>query len=377
MLEAMPFQNPLLPDCFLTWTEPPDENGEEQYHIVSWRRFLTLKGHSFREFSREVVPRLNGRTGFDRICEEVADIFDRKDLEAALDMLGEQGIVVEGEPDEAKLPVRLNPQLAWLGETAPEGRAAQRRLTAARVVLFGAGGPGASAARSLAAAGIGRLLVVDSSEVLDADPYFSACYRVADVGRPRAEVLAAALAPLAPDCEIRADTVRPDSPAAIAATIEGASYVLCCLDSGELNLALKLNRACRDLGMRWLAGGMEGLDLVVGPGFSGDDSAPCYMCWRMREVACAANPEARFALERHLDRQRRDLSGRRENLTVGADIVGGLMAAEVLSVLTGAGQPVLDGRFLVVELPGLRQDKHTVLRKPGCPVCGQSSGHAS
>jgi molybdopterin-synthase adenylyltransferase len=146
--------------------------------------------------------------------------------------------------------------------------------------------------------------------------------------------------------------------------------VLCCLESGELNLALKLNRACRNRGQRWIAGSLEGVELVVGPGFSGAEDAPCYMCWRMREVAGAANSEARFALERRLDRLREDLSGRRENLAAGADIVGGMLAAEAICLLTGAGEPSLDGRIVVIELTGLRQSKHTILRKPGCPVCG-------
>lgn len=366
----MPFQNPHLPDHFLTWTEPPDDSGDEVFRVVSWRRAVTLKGHSFREFSREVVPLLDGRRSLDTICEAVADTFARPDLVAALEMLGGQGIVHEAGPAAEDHPARLLPQLGWLAETAPEGRAAQRHLSQARLVLFGAGGPGPALARNLVAAGIGQLLVVDPAEVGPADAYFSPLYRPADQGRNRAEVLAAALAPLAPEVVVTAETRRPDDSAAIAALLEGATMALCCLEAAELNLTLKLNRACRDLGLRWLAGSLEGMDLVVGPGFSGEPDAPCYMCWRMREVACAGNPQARFALERHLDRLKRDLSGRRENLSPGADIVGGMMAAEVLAVLTGAGQPMLDGRLLVVELPGLRQDKHSVLRKPGCPVCG-------
>ena len=40
---------------------------------------------------------------------------------------------------------------------------------------------------------------------------------------------------------------------------------LCCLESADLNLALKLDRACRDMGLRWLAGslGLLGPVLVV------------------------------------------------------------------------------------------------------------------
>jgi adenylyltransferase/sulfurtransferase len=366
----MPLHKPLLPDCFLTWTEPPDDHGDEVFRIVSWRRSLTLKGHSFREFDREVVPLLDGRHDLDTIAEAVSDLFDRPDLEAALGMLEAQGIVVDVAGGEAEPPARLSPQLAWLGEVAPEGREAQRRLTGASVALFGAGGPGAAAARALAAAGLGRLMLVDPAQVGPSDPYFSALYRAEDMGRPRAEVLAAGLAAVAPDMVVAAHAERPADVAAIAALIEPADMVLCCLESGELNLALKLNRACRAAAKRWIAGSLEGTELVIGPGFPGTEDAACYMCWRMREVAAAANPESRFALERRLDRLQSDLSHRRENLAPGADIVGGMLAAEAISLLTGAGEPSLDSRFLVIQLPGLRQSKHSVLRKPGCPVCG-------
>ncbi len=370
----MPFQNPLLPDCFLTWTEPPDESGDELFRIVSWRRSLTLKGHSFREFSRLVVPLLDGKKGMDEICASVSDQFDPPDLEAAVEMLGAQGIVVENVGSEADLPDRLHPQLAWLGEAAPEGRAAQRHLTGAFVVLFGAGGPGACAGRVLAASGVGRLLIVDPAEVGPADPYFSPLLRSTDRGRSRAEVLAASIADGSPEVKIAAHRLRPETVADVSALIDGADLVLCCLDSGELNLTLKLNRACRERGMRWLAGSMEGTELVIGPGFSGSTDGPCYMCWRMREVACATNPQARFALEKRLDKLRQDLSGRRENLAGSADIVGAMLASEAISVLSGAGAPSLDGRFLVMEIPGLRQEKHNVLRKPGCPICGLDEG---
>jgi molybdopterin-synthase adenylyltransferase len=368
----MPLRKPLLPDCFLTWTEPPDDRGDEVFRIVSWRRSLTLKGHSFREFDREVVPLLDGRHDIDTIAEEVSDLFDRPDLEAALAMLEAQGIVTDGAASDADPPAHLSPQLAWLGEAAPEGRQAQGRLTAATVAVFGAFGPGAAAARALAAAGLGRLIIVDPGRVGPSDPYFSPLYRAEDAGRPRAEALAESLAALAPETGIAAHPERPADAAAIGALIETADLVLCCLESGELNLALKLNRACREARKRWIAGSLEGTELVVGPGFPGTADSACYMCWRMREVAGAANPESRFALERRLDRLQADLSHRRENLAPGADIVGGMLAAEAISLLTGSAEPSLDERLLVVQLPGLRQSKHSVLRKPGCPVCGST-----
>jgi adenylyltransferase/sulfurtransferase len=225
-------------------------------------------------------------------------------------------------------------------------------------------------ARSLVAAGIGRLTIVDPANVQPTDPYFSGLYQPGDVGQNRADVLATALAKNENQTTLATHVTRPLDADAIKPLIAGASLTLCCLDSGEMNLALKLNIACHVLGVNWIAASLEGTELVVGPGFFQTDDGPCYLCWRMREVAGAANPQNRYALEGRLGQLQSDLSGRRENLAVSADIVGGMLSAEALTWLTGTSTPNLDGRFVVIGLPGLRMEKHMVLRKPGCPVCG-------
>ena len=367
----MRFDRPLLPSCFLTWVEPPDEAGDEKLRIVSRRRSLTLKGHSFREFSRSVLPLLDGQLRVEEICEATRDLFDRADLEVALATLGEQGVVVEGDgAGLAEAPPRLAPQINYLGEMTAEGRSAQLRLSAARVAVFGMGGAGAEVARALASAGVGRLLLVDPQAVGPADPYFSLLFEAADIGRNRAEVIASRLRALAPEVVVNAIAHRPTDAEAVGALVAGCDLVLCLLESGELNLALKLNGAAHTLGLRWLDGALEGPEVVAGPGFPASGEGPCYMCARMREVACAGSPEARFALERRYDRLREDLGGRRENTVFGANLLAGLLGSEAFNILTGAAPPVLDGRVLVLELPSLRQTKHVVLRKPGCPVCG-------
>ncbi|SFR52898.1 ThiF family protein [Yoonia tamlensis] len=365
-------QKPLLPACFLHWTETGGANDEDVFRILSWRRSLTLKGKSFHSFEETVLPLLTGTHTVDQICEKVAHVFQKDDVVASLRMLATQGIVVEGDEHMAQ-PEHMA-QLGWLGEMTPEGRAAQRRLTDAHVVIVGAGAHGAVTARALVAAGIGRLTVLDPAAVGDGDAYFSGLFQSGDIGRNRAEILIARLAQGNGVTQLDAVRTRPDDPAAMEKYIAGASLVLCCLESGELNLAGMLNIACRALGVPWIAASLEGGELVVGPGFFQTGTGPCYMCWRLREIAAAANPPARFAVEQHLDQLRSDNLGRRENLVVAADIVGGMLGAEALSWLTGASAPALDGRFIVVGLPGLRVEKHMVLRKPGCPVCGGDHG---
>lgn len=370
----MTLSKPFLPPCFLHWTETGGD-GEDVLRLVSWRRSLTLKGAAFRAFEDEVLPLLTGALDVDAICARVAHRFARDEVVAALDLLAEQGLIVEGSgmTDEERGMARA-PQTGWLSETAPEGVRAQKRVARAHVALFGAGAHGAVAARSLVAAGVGRLMIVDPAEVSPADPYFSSAFDAARIGANRAEALAGALGGAAGATQIAAHGARPETPEALTELIEDATLVLCCLSSGELSLALALNAACRAAGTPWIAASLEGTEVVVGPGFSHGAGGPCYLCWRMREVAAAANPESRYALESHMASVKTDLSARRENLAPAADIAGGMLAAEALAMLSGAGPFTLDGRFVTLTLPGLRPEKHTVLRKPGCPVCGAAPG---
>ncbi len=132
-------QKPLLPDCFLTWTEPPDQTGAEQLRFVSWRRSLTMKGRSFREFERVVFPLLDGTRSMDEICDSASSAFPRDELEAAIEMLAGQGLLIDGAAAADDPPARLATQLGYLDETAPDGRGAQARLARASVAVFGSG----------------------------------------------------------------------------------------------------------------------------------------------------------------------------------------------------------------------------------------------
>ena len=364
------FRQPLLPSSYMVWCDPPDASGDEILRIVSWRKSIVLKGHSFREFARAVVPLLDGTRKIEDIHAATEGLFQRADLDAALSMLAEQGVVVEGAALDGGLPARLRPQTNYLLEMSPDATAAQTRLTAASVVIFGMGGAGASVARALAVAGVGRIICVDAAMGGPADGYFSAVLGTAEAGESRAAVAVAAIAGAAPEATVACVTQRVEDAAALAGLIGGADLVIACHDAGELNLTLKVNRACLDAGVRFLAGALEGPRVVAGPGVLPGADGPCYMCYRMREVACAHNPQTRFATERRLDRVKQDLGGQRENLVFGADILAGLLGAEAFNILSGITESALDGRIIVFDLTNLRQEKHVVLRKPGCPVCG-------
>jgi len=121
-----------------------------------------------------------------------------------------------------------------LPEVGPSGQA---RLAAARVLVIGAGGLGCPVLHYLAAAGIGRLIVVDPDRVEESNLHRQPLYTMADIGARKVEAAHAALLRLNPTIavEARPQRLTPGNAAALVATADivvdaadslAATYVL-------------------------------------------------------------------------------------------------------------------------------------------------------
>jgi bacteriocin biosynthesis cyclodehydratase domain-containing protein len=363
-------QKPLLPTHYSVWFDPPDEAGDEVLHFVSERRTLKLKGRSFREFCQLVVPRLDGRHSIEEIEAATGDAFPGDELRDALAVLADQGIVIDSAADagsESALTERMAPQLNLFHDLAP-GLPLQKKLEMSTVAVIGLSGAGAGVALSLAAAGVGTLRCIDSLTVTPSDVYLSPFAGMPAVGAGRAKIISDLIVGAAPQVTVIADDRKLESEEDVRAVIEGADLVACCLDAGQSNLIYKLNRVCLATRTSWIACSLAGAEVVVGPAMH-PGTGPCYLCYRMRAVACAGNPEDAFAYERFLDHAKRDDSVRRENLVFGAGLAASFMGMEIVKALTGLAEPSLVGRILTVRLTDLVVEKHFVLRKPWCPAC--------
>jgi adenylyltransferase/sulfurtransferase len=351
------------------WIDPPDEAGDEVLHIVSERRSLKMKGHAFREFHKLVVPLLDGRHTLEEIQASAGDVFRPEDLGECLDVLGGQGVIVEADIPAPHVPAaeRMAPQLNLFRDLAP-GLDLQARLTRATVAVLGLGGAGTATAMALGSAGVGTVRCVDWLSLTPTDIYWSPFLGADRVGENRAEAAARAVRSGAPEVSVPVDAGALDSEDDIRRAIGGADYAVCCLDSSQSNLIFKLNRVCLADGVRWCAGSSAGIEITAGPAFQ-PGASPCYVCYRMRAVACAGNPEEAFAYEKYLDRRRRDDSATRESLVFGAGLVANLVGLEVVKTLTGIAEPSLVGRIVTIRLSDLAIERHTVLRKPWCPAC--------
>jgi len=368
-------QRPLLPSHYRVLLEPPDDKGDEALVFVSDARRIKLKGHSFREFERSVMPLLDGSHTLNEISEATADLFAPADLEDALQLLLAHGLLREGNPDNGPCDGGIRtPQWNLFHDLGLDPAAVQSMLAGSTVAVFGLAGAGAVAAQALAAAGVGTLRLVETEAVSRTDPYLAPVYTSADIGRPRAEVLRERFASNGVEARIELAVAPLLDEEAVRNAVHSASLVLCCLDGGRSSLIYKLNRVCVGLLQPWLAVCTAGTEVLVGPLMRSPDTA-CYLCFCMRLVAAAQNPEDEYALKSLLDRRKRDDTATHESLVFGEGIAGQLAALEVVKVLCGLPAAAMDGQLQVFDLLTLSSQRHRVLRKPWCPVChsgGQS-----
>ena len=226
------------------------------------------------------------------------------------------------------------------------GGPGQQALKAARVLIVGAGGLGAPAALYLAAAGVGRIGLVDADTVALSNLQRQVLYAAGDVGRPKTEAAAERLAALNPHTEVIAHDVMLDGDNA-AGLIAGYDLVLDGTDSFETRFAV--NDACVAHGKPLVSGALGRWTGQVAV-FAG---RPCYRCL-VPEIPPDAETCAVVGVVGAL-----------------AGVVGSMMALEAVKLITGAGES-LAGRLLVYD--GLNGQSRTarVAADPTCPTCGEN-----
>ena len=267
--------------------------------IVSSRRSLKLKGSLFREFNRRLRPLLDGKHTMDEVYRR------RPPISSAPTICRARWRCWRGKAWWSRAPAltsrrrcadRLMPQLNYFHEMTDGGRDLQLRLASAQVAVLGLGGAGAMTAHRACRgrrrqAGLPRRRRADALGCL-----FLADLRQEEVGGKARRTAEGACADSAPQVEATALAGRSTARMISGARSKDADFVVSCLDEGMLNLAYKLNKVCLSHRMPWMCVALEGAEIVVGPAFH-PPHGPCYMCYRMRAVACAGNPEATFAVE--------------------------------------------------------------------------------
>lgn len=224
------------------------------------------------------------------------------------------------------------------------GGPGQQALKAARVALVGAGGLGAPAALYLAAAGVGRITLIDPDTVSLSNLQRQVLYGAADLGRMKIDVAAARLSAVNPHCVVEGRAARLDAGNA-AALIGGHDLALDGTDDFATRFAV--NAACVSLSVPLVSGALGRWTGQVGV-FRG---RPCYRCL-VPEIPPDAETCAAVGVVGAL-----------------AGVIGSMMALEAVKLIAAAGEP-LAGRLLIHD--ALAGEARTVRigADPACRVCG-------
>ena len=121
------------------------------------------------------------------------------------------------------------------------GAAGQEKLRRAAVLVVGCGGLGVPVMTYLAAAGIGRIGLVDGDRLEASNLHRQTLYALADIGKPKVELAAARLRSLNPQVDVHTHAIRLDA-ASAPGVIEPYSLVIDCTDN--FSAKFMLNDTC-------------------------------------------------------------------------------------------------------------------------------------
>jgi len=252
------------------------------------------------------------------------------------------------EPRRPPLTAEERAVYEWQMWVPGIGQAGQERLKAASALVSRCGGLGGPLAYSLAAAGIGRLVIAHGGSLKPSDLNRQILMTHDWLGKPRAECAARRLRELNPRLAVEA--VGENVSAENAARLVGAvDIVFDCAPLFAERFAM--NRECVRQGKPLIEAAMfslEGQVTTVIPG-----RTPCLAClypedppgWKRQFPVLGAVPA----------------------------LAAQIAALEGIKIIVGL-PPALAGQLLYFDAAGMSFQKIPVARRPDCPVCGGIPG---
>ena len=234
-----------------------------------------------------------------------------------------------------------------LPELGVEG---QERLKQSAVLCVGAGGLGSSLLLYLAAAGVGRIGIVDGDLVEVSNLQRQVIHGTASLGGSKARSAANRIADLNPLCQVEVHEHMLDSHNAMDLI---GSYDLVCDGSDNFPTRFLVNDACVLKGRPLIYGSVQRFDGQVSV-FNRNPDSPNYRDLLPEPPPAGAVPSCSEA----------------GVMGVMPGLIGLLQATEAIKLITGIGD-CLDGRLLVVDALRMRFRELTLRPDPARPPIEQ------
>jgi adenylyltransferase/sulfurtransferase len=230
------------------------------------------------------------------------------------------------------------------------GMEGQLKLKNSKVLLIGTGGLGAPLGLYLAAAGVGKLGLVDFDVVDFTNLQRQVTFGTSDVGKHKSEAARARLSNLNPDIEILSFETQLTSANALELFKDFDIIV-----DGTDNFPTRylVNDACILLGKPNVYGSIfrfEGQATVFGM-----PDGPCYRCLYPEPPPPGLVPSCAEG----------------GVLGVLPGIVGSIQAMETIKLILGSGDSLV-GRLLLFDALGMKFRELKLRKNPDCPMCGKN-----
>lgn len=230
-------------------------------------------------------------------------------------------------------------------EVAMDG---QKRLKAASVLCIGTGGLGSPLALYLAAAGVGRIGLVDFDVVDESNLQRQIIHGTRDVGRPKIESARETLTDLNPDIVIETHETMLSSENALDLF---RNYDIIIDGTDNFPTRYLVNDACVLLGKPNVYGSIFRFDGQATVFWA--EKGPCYRCLYPEPPPPGLVPSC--------------AEGGVLGILPGT--VGCIQATEAIKLILGTGEPLV-GRLLLFDALAMRFKELKLRKDPECPVCG-------
>src|SRR3989440_4976588 len=230
------------------------------------------------------------------------------------------------------------------------GMEGQLKLKNAKVLLIGTGGLGAPLGLYLAAAGVGKLGLVDFDVVDFTNLQRQVTFGTSDVGKPKSEAARARLANLNPDIQIESFETQLTSANAFELFKDFDVIV-----DGTDNFPTRylVNDACVLTGKPNVYGSIfrfEGKASIFGT-----EEGPCYRCLYPEPPPPGLVPSCAEG----------------GVLGILPGLVGVIQATEVIKLILSKGDPLI-GRLLLIDVLAMKFRELKLRKNPDCPACGKN-----
>lgn len=228
------------------------------------------------------------------------------------------------------------------------GMTGQKKLKAASVLLIGAGGLGSPLAMYLAAAGVGRIGLVDYDVVDTTNLQRQIIHGTKDVGRPKLESAKARILDINPHVQVDAYPVPLTSANALEIF---APYDIIIDGTDNFPTRYLTNDACVLLGKPNVYGSIFRFEGQLSVFYAAE--GPCYRCLFPEPPPPGLVPSC--------------AEGGVLGILPGT--VGAMQATEAIKLILGIGDSMI-GRLLLYDALNMEFTEVKLRKNPNCPICG-------